>query len=122
VNGWTEVPIEEDMAAQWAAMSYEAPRIFRKGDLTAMVGREPCGGNESDVRWHVSISHPERVPSWQELVEAAHSCRPGICFSIGVPPRSWWMNVHPHVLHLWETRDAGLEADYRLNARGDEPT
>jgi hypothetical protein len=32
-------------------------------------------------------------------------------FVIGVPPKSWWMNVHPHVLHLHETRDELLIAD-----------
>jgi hypothetical protein len=39
-----------------------------------------------------------------------------------VPPRSWWINVHPHVLHLYEIKDMALTAQWRAEARGDRPT
>jgi hypothetical protein len=39
-----------------------------------------------------------------------------------VPPRSWWMNVHPDVLHLHETTDEALIEQYRANAMQATPT
>lgn len=88
--------------------------------VNALVGREPVA--EGDLRWHISISRPDRLPSWEDCVAAAHELRPGICFSIAVPPRSWWINVHPFVLHLYETRDPHLVEMFRGESRGDRPT
>ena len=41
---------------------------------------------------------------------------------MGVPPRSFWMNVHPDVLHLWEPRDEAMIEQWRANALGQVPT
>jgi hypothetical protein len=51
-----------------------------------------------------------------------HALRPGVPFVLGIPPRSWWMNIHPHVLHAWETRDWLLIDQWRANRRGDAPS
>ena len=75
-----------------------------------------------DVRWHVSISAEGRVPTWNEITEALHNLRPGVPFVLGVPPRSWWLNVHPYVLHAWETKDQPLLGQWRANRRGDTPS
>jgi hypothetical protein len=88
------------------------------------MGREPVG---DDMRWHLSVRYGDpgvngRVPGWDELVQAAHELRPGVVFVVGIPPRSWWINVHPHVLHLYESRDEPLVAAWRDEARGDAPT
>jgi hypothetical protein len=88
--------------------------------LHAFISREEWPG--PDVRWHVSIAAHGRVPSWNEIAETLHALRPGIPFVLGVPPRSWWMNVNPHVLHAWETKDVGLIAQWRFEARGDAPS
>jgi hypothetical protein len=97
-----------------------APRAFRNGHLTALLGREPVV--PGDWRWHLSISAANRVPTWEELAGAAHDLRPGVPMGVGIPPRSWWLNVHPHTLHLWELADPHLVAEWRRNARGDKPT
>lgn len=92
--------------------------------LSALVGREDISGGrrEPDYRWHVSIKHEGRVPYWDEMVDAAHELRPGVCFVVGVPPRSWWMNVHPFVLHLWETKDENLTAQWKAERQAHRPT
>lgn len=97
------------------------PTVYRDAgrDLFAVVAREPVGrhdGADPDYRWHVSVQGPGRVPDWGELVDAAHQLRPGVPFIVAVPPRSFWMSVHPNVLHLWETTDANLIAEWRSNA------
>lgn len=99
------------------------PLAYSGGGYFALVGREHCGGTQtSPLRWHVSLQGPGRTPTWEELVEAAHFLRPGVGFVVSVPPRNLWMNVHPHVLHLWETGDEALIAEWHANARGNTPT
>ncbi len=75
-----------------------------------------------DARWHLSISGEHNVPPWNVMVAIAHAARPGVCFVIGVPPRSWWLNAHPHVLHLWELKDAALLGQWKAEAQGHEPS
>ena len=119
---WHQEPNPADWIAAWKARfpGVPPPRTYRKGKLTAFVGREPVV--EGDWRWHISLSGEGRVPTWAELAAAAHELRPGITFVIGIPPKSWWMNVHPNVLHLWELHDEHLIAEWRRSAMGHEPT
>lgn len=99
------------------------PRCYRAEaeGLSVLMGREPFP-DDPRPRWHVSIQHDERVPSWNEVTEVLHHVRPGVPFVLGVPPRSWWMNVHERVLHAWETRDRPLIESWRQNATGHTPT
>lgn len=128
---WRQVPQPQAFITAWHAMMGEhadavpPPRAFEHRDgRHALVGREFAGGDPrtGDLRWHVSVRHDRRMPTWGELVDTAHELRPGVVFCIGVPPRSWWMNVHPNVLHLWETHDGLLIQEYRVNATGQVPT
>ena len=105
----------------WSRTGGDAPMCWRKGLLSAIVSRDHLQG-DAVARWHVSVSHRDRVPSWEEMAEAAHELRPGVPMAIGVPPRSWWINVHPHVLHLWELRDTALVEQWRGERRGDRPS
>lgn len=95
--------------------------------VRVLIAREPWPPQlgVTDWRWHISaaVVAPEpRVPSWAELVGLAHQLRPGVGFVISVPPRSLWMNVHSDVLHLTESRDEGLWAEWRANALGHDPS
>jgi hypothetical protein len=82
----------------WAPL----PLLYRAPPgLQAFVGREHCGGvPTSPRRWHISLRGSGRIPTWAELVEAAHALRPRRVARRRVPPRSQWMNVHLHVLQL----------------------
>jgi hypothetical protein len=88
--------------------------------LRVLVSREQW--TAVDERWHVSISCEERVPSWDEIAATLHVLRPGVPFVLGVPPRSWWLNLHPHCLHAWECKDTNLIAQWRANRQGQTPT
>lgn len=91
--------------------------------LHALLSRDDIAVNGTpDDRWHISLRHEERVPSWDELAAAGHELRPGVCFAIGVPPRSWWVNVHENVLHLYEIKDDNLTDQWRAEAQGHTPT
>lgn len=105
----------------------DAPSVYQNPNgLTALVGHENISTSQRhpDMRWHISVRYGDpgvngRTPTWEEMVASAHELRPGVPFVIGVPPKSWWMNVHPHVLHLYETTDHALLAAWKAERRGD---
>jgi len=118
---WERAAHKEMRARGWPT-EVPLPQAFKRGQLAAIVGREPVDGKGDDLRWHISLQHRLRIPNWEELVSAGHELRPGVVFVIGVPPRSWWINVHPRVLHLWELRDEALAAQWRFERQGHRPT
>jgi hypothetical protein len=122
VSRWKRIGTPHDLAQTWRAMGIESlpPVVWTNGKLDAFVSRDPI--RPDDPRWHISVRGPDRVPTWDELVGAAHSLRPGVVFCVPMPPRSWWINVHEDVLHLWEIRDANLEGQWEAEALGHEPT
>lgn len=85
---------------------------------TALISRDEIA--ERVLRWHISLSRDEdarlltsEVPRWRDLVAVAHKLRPGVCFCVPVPPESQWYNLHPAVLHVYETNDPPLEQHFR---------
>lgn len=91
--------------------------LLTRDDLTAGTNGLP------DWRWHLSIAGLDmEVPEWATIAAVAHEVRPGIAFAMGVPPKSWWINVHPGTLHLHELKDENLIASWRMQRRGDRPS
>lgn len=89
-------------------------KAYRMGDCGIFVAREPMGFQTSPVavtvdppRWHLSISHPSRYPSWDEMSEARDHLLPGeLVFAILFPAKwNQYVNAHPNCFHLWEIHD-----------------
>jgi hypothetical protein len=63
---------------------------------------------EKDGRvWlHASMAHPDRIPTWDELkiLKAWLVTDDRYAYQV-LPPASRYVNVHPHVLHLWAVID-----------------
>lgn len=75
---------------------------FTRGPLNVLVAQE-------EGRWHLSISTPTRYPSWDEIADARYDLLPdSIQVAMMLPPRAQYVNVHPYVFHLWESRDTGI--------------
>jgi hypothetical protein len=89
---------------------------------SVLRSRDNIGVNIPDWRWHISVAGQDDVPRWRDLVAIAHELRPGVAFVVGVPPRSHWMSVHPHCLHLWETHDENLTAQWMAERQGSTPS
>lgn len=129
-NGWKQITPGAEFLAFYERAGVEAPRVYQHPNgLTALMGRENISTSQRhpDLRWHISVRHGDpgmdgRIPSWEELVATAHELRPGVPFVVGVPPKSWWLNVHPHVLHLYETTDHALLATWQAERQGDPVT
>jgi hypothetical protein len=81
-----------------AANSYF--RRYSLGECTAMVTKE-------DGRWHMSIAHPRRYPTWDEVAEARYRLLPeSIVAAMVLPARGHYVNLHPNCFHLHEIDDA----------------
>ena len=89
-NGWTKIhnpngPPDSD--------------TFRRENLLAIRSRDMG-------RWHLSVSHRERIPTWGELGDARDALLPADTWMmVPHPPRAFWMNANRRVLHLWEFND-----------------
>lgn len=73
--------------------------------LQVIVTRGPADP-ASDEEWlHASIAHPDRDPSYAELV-VLHRAVFGDAWAYQVfAPRSAHVNIHAHALHLWGRAD-----------------
>ena len=71
-------------------------RCFLFGECSILVGRGPQG-------WHVSIAHPNRYPTWDEIAEVRYRLIPDdVTVAMILPPSSTYVNNHPNCFHLWE--------------------
>jgi hypothetical protein len=81
-----------------------------KNKLTVIMSvedRRPGG-----IWWHISIAHPLGLPSWEQLVEVKEAFMGKEVKAMHLlPPRSQWMNVHPHCMHLWVRLDGDTYPD-----------
>lgn len=64
----------------------------------------PAPGDDSD--WlHASISHPEFMPSYDDLVQLHKAVWPdGYAYQVFAPPAAH-INIHSYALHLWGRPD-----------------
>lgn len=70
---------------------------FRKDGLVIMVGTMPSG------KKHLSISHKDRYPTWDEIFEARYALLPGnIDMAMYLPSKSEYINVMTNCFHLFE--------------------
>lgn len=64
-------------------------------------------------RWHLSISHPFRLPTWDEINAARDAIIPAdVWLCQPMPPKEFWINLHSFCLHLWQIRDRDLIAQW----------
>jgi len=76
-------------------------KIYKAGKLQVIVGQQP-----NDGRWHLSISHPGRYPTWDEIKEARYQLVPNnVTMAMLLPPKEQYVNVHANCFHLWEIRE-----------------
>jgi hypothetical protein len=53
--------------------------------------------------WHLSVSHPRRYPTWDEIKSVRYSLLPDErTFAILFPPIAQYVNLHPNCFHLHE--------------------
>lgn len=74
-------------------------KCYKEGELTIITSLD-------NGRWHLSISHPKRYPTYDEIKEARYKyIADEITMAMFFPPKSEFVNVHANCFHLWEVRD-----------------
>jgi hypothetical protein len=74
-------------------------RAYAANHLRAIVGRSAAG-------WHMSVSHPGRYPTWDEIAHLRYELLPADkTFVMVLPPEDEYVNIHPFTFHLWEAKD-----------------
>lgn len=109
--GYVEEPLTEfhhpALRSRLRAMGSLGVRFYRMGECSVILAREPAGANGERL-WHLTISRPDRHPSWDEIKTARYRLLPDDrCFGMLLPPSAAYVNVpeQNHVFHLWEVTD-----------------
>ena len=56
--------------------------------------------------WHLSISHPSRYPTWDEIRDARYDLLPDGCtMAMLLPPKGEYVNLHRNCFHLHEIKE-----------------
>lgn len=92
------------------AGALKSARRYRMGELSVIVTRDifpnPGPIDYDHPRWHLSVQHPDRYPTWDELGRARDLFVPeDVWLCIPHPPRAYWFNLNPTTLHLVEIED-----------------
>jgi hypothetical protein len=80
-------------------------RAYTLGRCRVIVGREPIGAG-GELKWHLSISHRARYPTWDEIREARYRFIPNdVTVAMILPPKEEYVNFHENCFHLHEIED-----------------
>lgn len=86
---------------------------YKWGDLAVCVGDPKVEGH-----WHISISHPYRYPTWDEIYTAWYDLVPGAGSdfngAIILPRKSEYVNKHPNCFHVHQLNDAEVPSSILL--------
>lgn len=75
-------------------------KAYASGGLRVLVSIDG-----PDKRWHLSISHPNRYPTWDEIKQARYDLTPNhVTMAQLLPPKEEYVNLHPNTFHLHEVR------------------
>ncbi|MGI6648121.1 MAG: DUF7694 domain-containing protein [Bacillota bacterium] len=76
-------------------------RAYEFGECFVMVGREDIGSG--NYQWHLSISHPNRYPTWDEIRDARDRFVPDhVTMVMFLLSRADYVNTYENCFHLWE--------------------
>ena len=100
--GWVEPPLVQFEVPE-SIRAIQPPGVeqlhcFEFGECSVMLSRETG-------RWHVSISHTDRHPSWDEIKTVRYRLGgPSITMAMVLPPPDAYVNVpaQDHVFQLWQ--------------------
>lgn len=77
--------------------------VFKEGELTIIVSIDAGF-------WHLSISHPRRYPTFDEIKDARYKYIPNnVQMAMMYPPKEQYVNVHNNCFHLWEIKEGYLK-------------
>lgn len=89
-----EIPPPAEMMGALVSGVNTYLRTYRLGQCSVIVTKE-------FGEFHMSISHPTRLPKWDEVAEARYRILPDdVTMAMLLPPRAEYLNVNEHCLQL----------------------
>lgn len=71
-------------------------RAYMLGECAVIISQEGSG-------WHLSISHPSRYPTWDEIKDARYKLLPNdLTMAMLLPSQEQYVNLHPNCFHLYQ--------------------
>ena len=90
-----QIPVPEALRKTWRSTMGSDCKAYRMGGCTIFLGTVPGQG------LHMSIAHPTRYPTWDEVADARYALIPdGVTMVMVLPPSSQYVNLHPNCFHL----------------------
>lgn len=81
----------------------DVQRLLEPGSRAFRMGRCQIIVSEQAAGWHLSVSRPDRLPTWEEVRDARYALVPDeATMALLLPPRSEYVNVHDYCLQLYE--------------------
>jgi hypothetical protein len=78
-------------------------RCYAMGECSIIVTRDSDAGGRPADPWHLSIAHPTRYPTWDEIARARYTLLPGVPWmAMYLPPKSEYVNIHRNCFQLLE--------------------
>ena len=91
---WSEAPASPKLERELINKENSYLRCYRLGECGVIVTKE-------FDEWHLSISHPIRYPTWDEVAQARYHAIPKhIWMAMMLPPPEHYVNLHENCLHL----------------------
>jgi hypothetical protein len=91
-----EIPPDPKFEAMVLDKNNSYVRAYTLGECTVSVTKE--FGD-----WHLSIAHPRRYPTWDEVAEARYRLLPADrTFAMLLPPKDQYINIHNFCFQLLE--------------------
>lgn len=93
--------------ANWKQLNHPLGGVwYHWGEVRACVTKD-------DGYWHLSVSHPRRYPTWDEIYTAWYDLIPDagqVEGAIILPRKSEYVNLHPNCFHVHQLRDSEIVA------------
>ncbi len=97
-----EIPPPPTMEAGLINQANSYLRCYRLGECSVIV-------TKGFGRWHLSIAHTRRYPTWDEIAAARYLILPeDVVMGVLLPPKAEYVNINPNCFQMKEIRDPEL--------------
>jgi hypothetical protein len=77
--------------------------LLEPGSRAYLMGRCRIIVSQQKAGWHLSISKPDHLPSWEEVRDARYALVPDeATMALLLPPKGEYVNVHEYCLQMYE--------------------
>lgn len=99
----TQVPTSDYIYNDLVRQGSRFIKSFHAGELNVMQSLDTVPFQSLDVPLlHVSISHPERYPTWDEIRRIKEELFGDKQAMMILPEKEIYVNIHKNCFHLWE--------------------